>query len=346
MVRYLFIILTALTLAASAGAQDKESLNGDKLREILRKAEQEHARRQRDLKYDEMHQLYRVTPRKGQGADQDSAGPDRNEKEKGAAPKEQAPPGVRVEAGGYTDGHVEKSTEQDSADPKAGVGGGASAKTAPVSATPATNRVGRYTRDRYVPRPNGTAQSVRGGGFAVDQVTPQGPYFGIRMGTRIRAEIRQPVTNAERNLCEIYIMQDVHGEIEIMPAGTIIFAAKQFNTGTNKLEVSTVKGITPKGEEFKIDAYGKDAMGVAGLSGTITTDGKAGKRSVSRGAFEVSKGMASALNNGTVVGVGVEAATKNLLSEKESETAKQLNQPQFIIRVDPQPVILMVEKTF
>lgn len=330
MVRALYYTaVLGILLISAASAQEEKPLTGDDIREMLQPSESEHARRARELKYNEMHRLYRVT--KNPDGNTDSGDTHKNKQK---TPIEGRGPTSPEKGQNAT--NIDKVLPPEETDKQ---------KKAPQVADKKQNSpAARFQKDRYVP-PSWTS-TQHNGGFGVDQVKRRGPRFGIRLGTRVYGEIRRSVTNAERNLCEIHLTKDIVGDIETMGRGTIIFAAKEFNNSTKLLELRTVKGITPDGVEFRINAYGMDINEVAGLSGTITTDGKSTKRSISRGGFEVGKSLATTLNDGTVLGAGIESATKNMLDEKETETHKTLNEPQYIIRVEPQPVILMVETTF
>lgn len=346
------ILIAINTYAGDPAGVERKPLTGDDISERLRKAEAEHARKGRLLKYDEMHQLYRVTGKKGvqgPGGETDSADPGTSPGKKTVVVSEGAQGKSNKDNGKGTDGNPTPSKKKKSGGYNESTGQqshpGASEKRQLIEPNK-TNTKARKGKTRYIPPSWRVLKNTGTGDFKVDQVKKSGPRFGITIGTRIYGELRRPVSNAERNMCEIYLKRDAIGEYGTLKRGTIIFAKKQFNESTKLLEMRAVRGITPDKIEFRIDAYAMDMNEVAGLSGTITSDGKSAQRSLSKGGYAVGRSMAAVLNDGTPLAAGLEAATSNMLSETEKETDERLNKPRFVIRVDAQPVILMVEKTF
>lgn len=330
------IIITSLIsvflLVGVVNADPEEPLTGNKLREILNKSEREHSDKERNLKYDEVHKIFDIRKKESENKQTSATGQVVGADLK--TNKEEPNPDGNTPIEDRLLGN--EGTEKSKPTTNTLVG---------VKTKPKSKRAGvRKSNDRYVPPSWKVMQNT--GDFAVDQVKAKGPKFGVRIGTRMRGEIRRPVTNAERNMCEIYLTEDVIGDHETLERGSIIFATKQFNKSTKLLEMRATNGITKDGREFRLSAYAMDVNEVAGLSGTITTDGNTAKRSMSEGGFEVGRSVISTLEGGNPIGAGVVAATENVLDEKEQETQIKQGEPQFIIRVAPQKLILMVDKTF
>lgn len=366
------ITILILFLASAASAQG-QVMDGDELRKLLNPSEREHYEHSKEIKSDEMHLL--IKRRKEREAAEKAA---REAAEKAAREAAAAQNKVESESGDDPTGENSKtgvqglsgpsgnsvdikasgaSLAENGSDPAAGqsVAGdqksgkksGAKSK-ARKSQGSSAQRLGSRGGDRYIP-PSLRAQKGKAklGGFQTDsREKEKGPYFGIRMGTKIRGRLPQVTTNVEQNLTEIVIEQDVYGDFKTMPRYTKLFAKKSLNSGSNRLELLAVKGITPQGEEFTLKGIVLDINHSAGLVGAVSTDGKTVQRSVAAGVFGLGKDIAPILNNGTLIGAGVEAAARNVMEEKEDETDASLNKPQYIIYVNPQDIQIRVEATF
>lgn len=360
------IAVMVLATVVSVSAKDVRKVpDGDDLRKRLHNAEIAHSKRDQEVKFDQMHRLYRVISgseesvqgeAKGNRPASPASGEDMPVQESGNDPDHS---GINEDGRQEGRGLGPQGNEGNVGQPPVSGDAVASEEINSSNGSERPTQKGRGAhvpsatsapsgplgqRDRYIPPSWSVLQGS--GSFDTDQVKQKGQRFGIHLGTRINGEIRRVVTNVERNLCEIYVTQDVVGDRRNIPKGSVLFADKSLNMGTKRLEFATVKGITPDKTEFVIKAYVMDVGEMAGLSGAISTDGKTVQRSVSKGAYAVGRQMVSALNDGSVVGAGVEAATDNALGEKETETDKTLGEPQYTITVPPQKVILRVEQTF
>ena len=283
MVKNILLLLPfMLTLTMASADQPREPMDGDSLRQMLRKSEQQHRQRDLELKYDQMHELYKVNRRSE--SNQDTAGqPDQTQEADKAS--NQAVGSIRMDAleknvveensagSSETDAlarsHLQEENDQhDLTENESGKGSvsvkAQSGSTGPVEAGQGGKASALGREDRYVP----ASWKVLGGGggFATDQAKVVGPTFGIRLGTRLTGEIRRVVTNVERNLCEVYLNRDVVGEKGVLPQGTTLFCQKALNPSTKRLEMMAVKGITPEGVEFTLQAYVMDLTEMAGLS--------------------------------------------------------------------------------
>lgn len=326
----------AIILLAPGGspAQDKQ-LSGDSLRQLLNPTEREHKQHEKEIKSDEMHLLLREKQKKAQANNIRKA-------------NENVESNIGVDRAG-------REGEKDTAVVKQNQGplnnSNQNENEKKIDQTGANNRVKKlnrkYKSDRYIPPSWQSKRSNVSSGFQTDNIKKsKGPFFGIRMGSKIRAYLPQVTTNVEQNLTEIAVVQDVFGDYKTLEKNTKIYCKKTLNPGSNRLELLAVKGITPKGEEFKLKGIVLDINNVAGLVGAISTDGKTAKRTLSAGVFGVGEALAPILNDGSLVGAGIEAAADNVLKEKETESEKTLLNPLYTIYVNPQDIMIRVEETF
>lgn len=323
-----------------ATAQERQ-LDGDNLQQILNPAERKHYVHSKELKSDEMHLLLKQRPPKANKKSTEGASADVNKtanphKKRGAKDENFTNPK------GFIEDPVGSGTIEDKESEKQSF-------RSPLSKLNKPKVYKRATTDRYIPPSwkSGQNRSAALGSFKSDRKKKsRGPYFGIRLGEKIRAYLPQVTTNVEQNLTEIWIKQDVFGDYKTMPKDTKLYCKKTLNPGSNRLELLAVKGITPQGEEFKLKGIILDINSVAGLVGAISTDGNTGKRSIASGVFGVGEALAPILNDGSIVGAGVEAAAENALKEKAVETAKSLNKATYTIYVNPQKIQIRVEETF
>ncbi|MBT8342326.1 MAG: hypothetical protein HKP58_01175 [Desulfatitalea sp.] len=359
-------IVTAFLFVSGTHAAEKP-IDGNELRRLLNPSEQEHYQHSRELKSDQMHLLLKKRPGKpvSGGGQETSEKKGRHAPNASADPSSESPPAENTDGKGAkapapapaagTDGKENMASTGVGAPPNSNTASpGSAAKTAkPVNDPGRPDRSRRERKnDRYIPpswKASPTAGKMSVGGFqSVRSEKRKGPYFGIRLGTKIRARLPQVTTNVEQNLTEITITQDVYGDFKVLPRGSTLFAKKSLNPASKRLELLVVKGITPapRSEEFSIKGFVMDINNTAGLVGAVSTDGKAAQRSFAAGAFGVGKELAPMLNNGTLVGAGVEAAAENMLDEKETQIDKTLNEPSYIIYVNPQEIKIRIEETF
>ena len=376
MIGFFWNILFFLILVSTAFAQDhNQVMDGDDLRKLLNPSEREHYEHSKEIKSDEMHLLLKrrkereaaekaareAAERAAREAAERTARENSNGRSKGGDPAmtgtsgkggennaSGASAGKNGQAVGSSDLLGPDGKRKSSASITKGKGRGHKGRAANGNGNGkyGGSGIGRGG-DRYIPPSWAQCGKTKVGGFQTDgRKKKKGPYFGIRMGTKIRAHLPQVTTNVEQNLTEIVIKQDVYGDFKTMPRGTKLFAKKSLNSGSNRLELLAVKGITPQGEEFTLKGIVLDINNSAGLVGAVSTDGKAVHRSIAAGVFGLGKEIAPLLNDGSVIGSGVEAAAKNIMDEKKDETEQSLNDPQYIIYVNPQDIKIRVEETF
>lgn len=221
------------------------------------------------------------------------------------------------------------------------------AATPAVSAptpTPATTGQDGQQGDQYIPppRPAGTNNPIYSDAVGVDGKKP----FGVRLGTWFTANLNRNISNAEPGSAELVLSQDVLGDHKTLPAGTILFATKQINGATKRMELMVQRGITPDGKEFTAKAIVYDTQKVSGLTGIISGDSDAiAERGVNKGLLAAAGAAAKSVAGTTVVGQAGSAATQSVLQDT-SRVVDAANMPTITIYVAPQPVMVRVEETF
>jgi len=120
----------------------------------------------------------------------------------------------------------------------------------------------------YTPPPrNSTRVNTVGGALKIEK-----NKYGISMGTWMKAELLRTVSSAESGQIELRLTESVSGRIKILPSETLLFAQKNFNSGSLRLEGITTTAILPNGEEIQMSARIYSTDKTAGLSGSITRD--------------------------------------------------------------------------
>jgi len=220
--------------------------------------------------------------------------------------------------------------------------------TTPVVSSKTSSSVdgGKTTREEQiqaeVPIPPVPGQQT----MVSDAIKPS-TSFGIRLGTWMEGNINRNTSNAEPGLVEITLTADIIGDKKTLKTGTLLFAQKQFNASTKRLEMMVQKGITPSGQEFKIAGLIFDTQKVSGLSGIVDMDNA---NSVKRGA---SKGLIAAAGTAaaksaagaTPFGSAASASVDSVLQD-QSNVVEQTTGQQLTIYVSPQPLLIRVDQTF
>jgi hypothetical protein len=168
--------------------------------------------------------------------------------------------------------------------------------------------------------------------------------FGVRLGTWLEARVNRDVTNAEPGLVELTVTTAVVGDKKTLPAGTLLFAAKQLNAATKRMELKVQKGITPTGIEFAMAGQIFDMQRTSGLLGIISGDtGVSIKRGASKGALAAVGAAARAVPGplSQAGGAAVDSVTNDAARIVDEETEQRLT-----IYVAAQPVLIRVEETF
>jgi len=194
----------------------------------------------------------------------------------------------------------------------------------------------------YTPPPRSGA--VAGGQAIVTDAVHSNVAFGIRLGSWLNASLDRNTTSGESGSVELTLTSDAIGDRRTLPAGTVLFADKNLNNTTKRMEMVITHGITPTGLEFEMHGLVFDPQKTPGLAGVYVLDKK---ESVSRGAQKgaiAAVGAAVGMAGPGVAGVATNAAAQSVLND--AGTVTDNNAAQAVIYVSPQALIIRVEKQF
>lgn len=194
----------------------------------------------------------------------------------------------------------------------------------------------------YTPPPRSSA--VSGEQAIVTDAVHSTVAFGIRLGSWLNASLDRNTTSGESGSVELTLTGDAIGDRRTLPAGTVLFADKNLNNTTKRMEMVVTHGITPTGLEFEMHGLVFDPQKTPGLAGVYVLDKK---ESVSRGAQKgaiAAVGAAVGMAGPGVAGVATNAAAQSVLND--AGTVTDNNAAQAVIYVSPQALIIRVEKQF
>jgi hypothetical protein len=194
----------------------------------------------------------------------------------------------------------------------------------------------------YTPPPRSSA--VSGEQAIVTDAVHSNVAFGIRLGSWLNASLDRNTTSGESGSVELTLTGDAIGDRRTLPAGTVLFADKNLNNTTKRMEMVVTHGITPTGLEFEMHGLVFDPQKTPGLAGVYVLDKK---ESVSRGAQKgaiAAVGAAVGMASPGVAGVATNAAAQSVLND--AGTVTDNNAAQAVIYVSPQALIIRVEKQF
>ncbi len=171
--------------------------------------------------------------------------------------------------------------------------------------------------------------------------------FGIRLGTWMEGSINRNTSNAEPGLVEITLTAEVVGAKKTLKPGTLLFAAKQFNQATKRLEMQVQKGITPDGKEFQLTGLVFDTQKVSGLSGIVDMNNAESVKSGASKGLIAAASAASKVAGGSspVIGNAASATADSILND-QSNIVEQNTAQQLTIYVNPQPLLIRVDASF
>ena len=198
------------------------------------------------------------------------------------------------------------------------------------------------TSNLYTPPPRSSA--VSGGQAIVADAVHSTVAFGVRLGTWLNASLGRNTTSGDSGSVELTLTGDVIGDRRTLPAGTLLFADKNLNTITKRMEMVVTHGITPTGLEFEMRGMVFDPQKTPGLAGVYVLDKK---EVVARGATKgaiAAVGAAVGTLGGGAAGAATNAATQSVLNDANQVTDG--NAVQAVIYVSPQALIIRVEKQF
>jgi hypothetical protein len=213
----------------------------------------------------------------------------------------------------------------------------------PAGEAPTTNTLPVHPSQKtYVPPPRLTTS-----GPVTDAVSRDPKrLFGIRLGAWMPGRLTRTATNTEPGLVEIELTEDVAGDKRTLPAGTLVFARKQYNDGTKRLEFQVEKGITPAGLEFALHGLVFDLQKMSGLIGSISNDtSRVVERGTKKGLLAAGGAAAQQFTGSTPLGAASSAAASSMLSETE-QAVDEATRPRVTIQVPAQPLLIRVEDTF
>lgn len=194
----------------------------------------------------------------------------------------------------------------------------------------------------YTPPPRSSA--VSGGQAIVTDAVQSTVAFGIRLGSWLNASLDRNTTSGESGSVELTLTGDAIGDRRTLPAGTVLFADKNLNNTTKRMEMVVTHGITPTGLEFEMHGLVFDPQKTPGLAGIYVLDKKESvSRGVQKGAI-AAVGAAVGMAGPGVAGAATNAATQSVLND--ASTVTDNNAAQAVIYVSPQALIIRVEKQF
>lgn len=192
--------------------------------------------------------------------------------------------------------------------------------------------------------PASTLGTSGGAIFSDAVVVDNKRIFGVRLGTWMEARINRDTTSAEPGLVELTVTSDVVGDKKTLPSGTLLFAQKQLNSATKRMELKVQKGITPKGLEFQMNGQIYDTLRVSGLQGIISGDTDASiKRGASKGALAAVSAAARSIP-GPLSQAG--GAAVDSVANDAGRVIDETTEQRLTIYVASQPVLIRVEDTF
>lgn len=178
-----------------------------------------------------------------------------------------------------------------------------------------------------------------------DAVTSDTKTFGIRLGTWMPADLSRSTSSAEPGTVELSLSADVDGDKRTLPAGTVLFAAKNLNSGTKRMEMLVTHGITPDGQEFKMRGIVFDPQKISGLPGIFVMDDKNVVKHGTQKGLTAAVGAVAKTFTGSPIAAAGGAATESVLSDTGA-AMEYNNAPTAVIYVSPQSLIIRVEERF
>jgi len=170
--------------------------------------------------------------------------------------------------------------------------------------------------------------------------------YGIKIGTWAEIELLRNVTNADSDLVEFTMNTALNGKYRSLPAGTILFGRKRFNSQNKRLEVLINLALTP--DDIEIDTinawvYAPDKT--AGLHGVIERDREGESEAAASNAalMGVSAIAAPIGSTGEVAGAIAKSYTGDMIKNERAYLPKN---PTAVIRVSPQLALIKISKSF
>lgn len=220
----------------------------------------------------------------------------------------------------------------------------ASANDADTQTATATREGEKVQANVYVPPPRVMDAKAR---ITTDAVIVKQQRFGIRLGTWMPARLDRTTTSADPGLVELVLANHVQGDHRTLPKGTLLFARKAYNRGTQRLDLRITKMITPDGHELEINALVYDNARIAGLAGTISNQPvtQTVKSGLVRGLLDTSQLAMNTLGDSSLINTLGDSAVDEVVNNQRAVLDEQQHQT-YTIRVTAQDVLIRVEGTF
>ncbi len=182
----------------------------------------------------------------------------------------------------------------------------------------------------YVP----PARQNNSGGGQVWAAESKGMYFGIQRASWIAVNLERNINSAEPGEVTLTVAESVKGRSATLPAGSTLFGQRQYNSATDRLDVSITSGITPSGQEFEITGFLYDASKVAGLDG-VTKKTNIVEGSTRSGGVAAASALLSGIASDSPAGAGISRAGEVILDDQSNEAERKMR-PSSVIYVNQQ----------
>ncbi len=192
----------------------------------------------------------------------------------------------------------------------------------------------------YVPPPRSLGESQ----VVTDAVTVDTHTYGIRIGTWVEADLLRDTTNAELGVAAFRVTEGVQGRYRELEVGTELFAEKQYNEATQRLELAITNGVTPEGKEFTVRGVVHDLKKVSGLHGIVKKKDVVGG-GVQTGVLAAARAAVNEISGANPMSAGASAAANAVLREGEGSVREKMAD-EYVIYVPRQNVKIFVSQSF
>lgn len=181
---------------------------------------------------------------------------------------------------------------------------------------------------------------------AVSQPESKSVIFGIRIGTEIDVELVGGASNVQNGWMKFRVTRTVVGDKRHLPLNTLLFAHPTAVQGSPRLFTSsTMRGITPDGLEFSLNASIRANDRQSGLLAYVVNDGKTLYRAADEGKTALAQNLLSLAPGGVMADAG-KAAASQVVTEQQSESRVRYGSGVYVVQANPQPAVIEIEETF
>ncbi|MEJ2754471.1 MAG: TrbI/VirB10 family protein, partial [Gammaproteobacteria bacterium] len=170
--------------------------------------------------------------------------------------------------------------------------------------------------------------------------------WGITLGSSIPVKLIGGASSVQQGWVRFEVLKTISGQLDALPAGTLLFGAPSAHQGSDRLHIHVIKGITPEGEEFELNGWIRAQDGLDGLLGQVVSDGQVLNRSLS--AVAQAAGQA-ALENISPPGVTISAlksGARTAQDEQSQASEATYGRPEYIVQAQAQAATLDIYETF